>query len=123
MNLIKVLLEKRVKFVIGDVRDTETLKDNMSYCTYAIHAAAMKDLIFCEDQVWQSCLNNISGSQSFLEAVKFSKKLKKKSVVYQQIKLLHPPLYMVAQNILWNNFLLRHQNILMQLFQLSGLVI
>lgn len=68
---------KRIKFVIGDVRDTETLKDNMSYCTYAIHAAAMKDLIFCEDQVWQSCLNNISGSQSFLEAVKFSKKLKK----------------------------------------------
>ncbi len=66
-----------ISFIIGDVRDENTLADAMRGCTIAIHAAAMKDLIMCEDQPVQTYLNNIAGSQSFLQAVKRTKSLKK----------------------------------------------
>ncbi|NUM88090.1 MAG: SDR family NAD(P)-dependent oxidoreductase [Bdellovibrionales bacterium] len=58
---------------IGDVRDTATLSDALRGCDFAIHAAAMKDVIFCERQPTQCVFNNIDGSRSFIEAVKRSK--------------------------------------------------
>lgn len=69
-NMSLLLTGKKVRFVIGDVRDTETLKTALRGCNMAIHAAAMKDLIMCEAQPTQCVLNNIMGSISFLRAVK-----------------------------------------------------
>ena len=63
---------EKIKYIIGDVRDENTLVDAMWGCSIAIHAAAMKDLIMCEDQPTQTSLNNISGTISFLQAVKRS---------------------------------------------------
>lgn len=57
-------------FVIGDVRDQETMENAMTGCDIAIHAAAMKDLIMCEAQPTQTYLNNILGSKAFINAVK-----------------------------------------------------
>lgn len=62
--------DKDVSFVIGDVRDRGSLQDALYGCGIAIHAAAMKDLIMCEDQPTQTCLNNIDGFRAFIEAVK-----------------------------------------------------
>lgn len=67
----------KAEFHIGDVRDTDTLARILSRCDYAIHAAAMKDLIFCERQVSQTIFNNIDGSISFIKAAEKSKSLKK----------------------------------------------
>ena len=69
--------DKNISYMIGDVRDEKTLTDSMRNCTIAIHAAAMKDTIVCENQAIQTCLNNITGSIAFLEAVKKTKTLKK----------------------------------------------
>lgn len=66
-----------IKYLIGDVRDTETLKWALRGCDIAIHAAAMKDLIMVEDQPTQGCLNNIEGSQSFIRAVMETPSVKK----------------------------------------------
>ena len=65
--------DRNVKFKIGDVRDQDTLEMALFGCEYAIHAAAMKDLIMCEEQPTQTCYNNIQGSKSFIEAVRRSK--------------------------------------------------
>ncbi|MFN8255587.1 MAG: SDR family NAD(P)-dependent oxidoreductase [Bacteroidales bacterium] len=62
------LNSENVEFIIGDVRDTDTLKYALRKCNLAIHAAAMKDVIFCEAQPAQTCLNNIEGSRSFIKA-------------------------------------------------------
>lgn len=59
-----------IAYQIGDVRDQETLEYAMRGCDYVIHAAAMKDLIMCEAQPTQTCLNNIEGSKSVIRAAR-----------------------------------------------------
>lgn len=73
----KSLAGRRVEFFIGDVRDQSTLEYALSGCDVAIHAAAMKDLIMCERQPTQTVLNNITGSISFIQAVKNSRSVKR----------------------------------------------
>jgi UDP-N-acetylglucosamine 4,6-dehydratase len=66
--LQKTLNNPAIRFIIGDIRDTDTLSDAMRGCNFAIHAAAMKDVIMCEQQATQCYLNNIEGSKSFIKA-------------------------------------------------------
>ncbi len=68
--------DNSIKFIIGDVRDQETVESALWGCDTVIHAAAMKDLIICEDQPYQTCLNNITGTFSLLQVVKKSKTVK-----------------------------------------------
>jgi UDP-N-acetylglucosamine 4,6-dehydratase/5-epimerase len=68
---------KDISFYIGDVRDQQTLEFAMYGCDIAIHSAAMKDLIMCESQPSQTCLNNIIGSQSFIAAARNSDSINK----------------------------------------------
>ena len=67
---------ENLQFIIGDIRDENTLADAMRGCSVAIHAAAMKDLIMCEEQPVQTCLNNITGTHAFLQAVKRTPSIK-----------------------------------------------
>jgi UDP-N-acetylglucosamine 4,6-dehydratase/5-epimerase len=73
----EMAVRKNLSFAIGDVRDENTLADALRGCSVAIHAAAMKDLIMCEDQPMQTCLNNIIGSHAFLQAVKRTPSIKR----------------------------------------------
>ena len=68
---------KNLKFIIGDIRDYDTMKDSLTDVTIAIHTAAMKDTIYCEEQPHQTILNNIEGSISFIKACKYNESLKK----------------------------------------------
>ncbi len=68
-EMMKEFNNPNLTFRIGDVRDTETLKFALRGCDFAIHAAAMKDLIMVEEQPTQGYLNNILGSKSFIQAV------------------------------------------------------
>lgn len=60
---------ENVKYLIGDIRDQETVEYAMNECDLVIHAAAMKDLVMCEEQPTQTCLNNIEGSKAIIRAV------------------------------------------------------
>lgn len=77
-----------IQFRIGDIRDQDTLEMALSGCDLAIHAAAMKDLIMCEEQPTQTYYNNIEGSKSFIAAVKSSKV--KKAVAVSTDKAASP---------------------------------
>ncbi len=63
---------KAVEFRIGDVKDRYTLEMAFTGCDIGIHAAAMKDLIMCEEQPTQCYLNNVEGSRSFIKAARNS---------------------------------------------------
>lgn len=63
---------ENIEYVIGDIRDTDTLKIALRGCDMLIHAAAMKDMIMCEKQTAQTYLNNIEGSMSVIKAVEES---------------------------------------------------
>ncbi len=76
-EMMKEFNNPNLTFRIGDVRDTETLKYALRGCHLAIHAAAMKDLIMVEEQPTQGYLNNIIGSQSFIQAVIDTPSIKK----------------------------------------------
>lgn len=67
----------RMRYAIGDVRDAESLDYAMRGCSVVIHAAAMKDLIMCEDQVTQSYLNNVIGTQNVLQVARRSQSVKR----------------------------------------------
>lgn len=101
--------ETDILFRIGDVRDTETLTYAMRGCEIAIHAAAMKDLIMCEAQPTQTCLNNINGSKSFIRAAEQSGSVRKAigistdkaaspSNVYGMTKYIMEQLFVEASN-------------------------
>lgn len=62
----------KIIYRLGDIRDHYLLSQALYGCDIAVHAAAMKDLIFCEDQPTAAYLNNIEGSRAFIETVKHS---------------------------------------------------
>lgn len=64
------LSSANVSYLIGDVRDQETVEYAMRGCDYVIHAAAMKDLIMCEAQPTQTYLNNVDGSKAVIRAAR-----------------------------------------------------
>jgi len=64
------LASANVSYLIGDVRDQETVEYAMRGCDYVIHAAAMKDLIMCEAQPTQTYLNNVEGSKAVIRAAR-----------------------------------------------------
>ncbi len=66
-----------VSYLIGDVRDQETVEYAMHGCDYVIHAAAMKDLIMCEAQPTQTYLNNVDGSKAVIRAARNVEGIKK----------------------------------------------
>lgn len=66
-----------VSYLIGDVRDQETVEYAMHGCDYVIHAAAMKDLIMCEAQPTQTYLNNVEGSKAVIRAARNVSGIKK----------------------------------------------
>ncbi len=66
-----------VSYLIGDVRDQETVEYAMRGCDYVIHAAAMKDLIMCEAQPTQTYLNNVDGSKAVIRAARNVSGIKK----------------------------------------------
>ena len=63
------IMSPNVSYFIGDIRDKYTLTQALRNCSMAIHAAAMKDMLMCEQQPTQCYLNNLEGSRSFLECV------------------------------------------------------
>lgn len=53
---------KRLRFVIGDVRNRDTLVNACRGVDYIIHAAALKQVPTCEDNIQEAILTNINGA-------------------------------------------------------------
>ena len=58
----------KVNFIIGDVRDFESINNAMDGVDYVFSAAALKQVPSCEFYPMQAVLTNILGSENVLEA-------------------------------------------------------
>lgn len=58
----------KVKFHIGDVRDSQSVKDAMAGVDYVFHAAALKQVPSCEFFPMQAVKTNVEGTDNVLHA-------------------------------------------------------
>lgn len=59
---------KKIKFCLGDVRDTESVKNTMHGVDYIFHAAALKQVPSCEFFPIEALKTNILGTENVLSA-------------------------------------------------------
>ena len=60
--------EKRLRFLIGDVRDRERLMHALEDIDIVIHAAALKHVPVIEYNPFEAVKTNVNGSQNLIEA-------------------------------------------------------
>ena len=66
----------KIKYVVGDIRDYNSLHDAMNEVDYVFHAAALKQVPSCEFYPMEAIKTNILGSDNVVRAA-ISKKVKK----------------------------------------------
>jgi FlaA1/EpsC-like NDP-sugar epimerase len=59
--------DRRLRFIIGDVRDKNILNLAMKKVDTIFHLAALKHVPICEDNPWEAVLTNIYGTQNIIE--------------------------------------------------------
>ena len=64
----KDLNDERIKFIIGDVRDSSSLEVAIKRTDFVFHAAALKQVPSCEFFPIQAAATNVSGSANVLES-------------------------------------------------------
>ena len=57
---------KKIKFVIGDVRDIESLHIHMQQVDVVFHLAALKHVPVCDQNSWQTVQTNIIGTHNII---------------------------------------------------------
>lgn len=71
---MRILLSSdKVKFIIGDVRDYDSLVDAMVGVDYIFHAAALKQVPSCEFYPMEAVRTNVLGTENVLKAAIASK--------------------------------------------------
>lgn len=59
---------KKIEYIIGDVRDGGGLKLAMRRVDYVFHLAALKHVPVCEENPWEAVKTNIIGTQNVIDA-------------------------------------------------------
>lgn len=77
-----------LKFIIGDVRDAESIMRAMEHVDYVFHAAALKQVPTCEFFPMEAVKTNVIGTQNVLEAARCHKV--KRVVVLSTDKAVYP---------------------------------
>jgi len=67
-NMRRTYDDDRLKFYIGDVRDLSSIKNAMHNVDYIFHAAALKQVPFCEFFPLEAVKTNIFGTENVLTA-------------------------------------------------------
>lgn len=62
------LANEKIKFIIGDVRDYDSLIDAMVGVDYVFHAAALKQVPSCEFYPMEAVRTNVLGTENVLKA-------------------------------------------------------
>lgn len=57
----------KLKFIIGDIRDKDTLKIAIQNVDYVFHLSALKHVPVCEENPWEAVKTNIVGTQNIIE--------------------------------------------------------
>jgi UDP-N-acetylglucosamine 4,6-dehydratase len=78
----------KLNFVIGDVRDFDSINNAMSGVDYVFHAAALKQVPSCEFFPMQAVHTNITGAENVLEAA--ARNNVKRVVVLSTDKAVYP---------------------------------
>jgi len=60
-----------VEYVIGDIRDSDSINRVVEGCTHVIHAAALKHVATGENQPWETIQTNIIGTQNVVDSSYF----------------------------------------------------
>ena len=68
--------DKRLKFIIGDVRDYERMNEATRGIDYIFHLAALKHVPICELQPYEAIKTNIIGTENLIKAA-INNKVKK----------------------------------------------
>ena len=58
----------RLKFILGDVRDSSSVEGAIKGCNFVFHAAALKQVPSCEFFPMQAVATNVMGSSNVLES-------------------------------------------------------
>ncbi|WP_395657305.1 polysaccharide biosynthesis protein [Nocardioides sp.] len=66
--LRRELADSRVRFHVGDVRDSRSVEDAMTGVAHVFHAAALKQVPSCEFFPMQAVLTNVTGSDNVIRA-------------------------------------------------------
>lgn len=80
--------DDRINFIIGDVRDFDSINNAMNGVDYVFQAAALKQVPSCEFYPMQAVKTNIIGSENVLEAA--ARNNVKKVVVLSTDKAVYP---------------------------------
>tara|TARA_B100001057_G_scaffold501195_1_gene621804 strand:+ start:2246 stop:3271 length:1026 start_codon:yes stop_codon:yes gene_type:complete len=67
-DMRKRLGDKRLRFVVGDVRDRSAVDDALRASDYIFHAAAMKQVPTCEFFPLEACKTNVVGTSNVLKS-------------------------------------------------------
>ena len=67
-NMRKLFNNSKLKFYIGDVRDTNSIDDAMNGVDFVFHAAALKQVPSCEFYPIQAVKTNVIGTENVLNA-------------------------------------------------------
>jgi UDP-N-acetylglucosamine 4,6-dehydratase/5-epimerase len=78
----------KLNFVIGDIRDFDSINNAMIGVDYVFHAAALKQVPSCEFFPMQAVQTNILGAENVLEAA--AKNMVQKVVVLSTDKAVYP---------------------------------
>jgi len=62
--------EKRLRFILGDVRDYRSVREAIRGVNIIIHAAALKWITEVEYNVWEGVKTNVLGAQNIIEAAR-----------------------------------------------------
>ena len=68
VEMSRSINDKRVRFIIGDVRDIKTLSRSCRGVDIIIHAAALKHVPVCEYNPFEAVKTNILGAQNVIDA-------------------------------------------------------
>ena len=67
-NMRKLYNYDKLKFYIGDVRDTNSIDDAMHGVDFVFHAAALKQVPSCEFYPMQAVKTNVIGTENVLNS-------------------------------------------------------
>ena len=67
-NMRKLYNNDRLKFYIGDVRDTSSIDDAMEGVDFVFHAAALKQVPSCEFYPMQAVNTNVIGTENIINS-------------------------------------------------------
>jgi Predicted nucleoside-diphosphate sugar epimerases len=59
---------KKLKFFIGDVKDTNSIISSIQGCNYIFHAAALKQVPSCEFYPIEAVKTNVYGTENVIDA-------------------------------------------------------